>query len=93
MKDDPEKKQLGYLLLRVFKSIFTENEEQWKKVITRLSASNKLYKLERDTLLSRFLVKDEIKDVYENYKDTRDNLIKHKNVIAKLIEKSYGLMS
>ena len=84
-------KDRGYLLLKLFKKYFEENEKKWQSILRELKEVIHTLKNDRDLLLSKYEdMPPETKSVLDNNELSHLNLIEHKHLIKRLIGALYS---
>ena len=78
-------KDLGYMLLKVFKKYFEENEKVWLNLIGKCKNVIDILKTDRDILLKSHDLPQSLDSFLENNELTEENLMKHKQMIKELI--------
>jgi len=88
-----KQKELGYLLMLLFKRYNEESERKWQSVMKGLKEYIDKLKNEREYLLCKFNYSAQmnLKETLENKELTEENLIEHKTLIEKIIGEFYDI--
>ena len=78
-------KDLGYMLLKVFKKYFEENEKVWLGLVNKCKTVIDILKADRDILMKSHDLPPNLDKFLENNEVTEENLMKHKQMIKELI--------
>ena len=80
-------KDLGFMLLKVFKQYFEQNEQVWLGLIHKCKTAIDTLKTDRKILMTAHDMPDDLEDLLQNDKLTKENLMAHKQMIKKLVGK------